>query len=121
MMEFYGLPVIPVACGIIFVIVGAIQLLNLRKTDAPEAVPIFWVWLLGLIAVAGGILGHVFKTIEAFNTIAMAGDISPTLVANGMSGAYNHTFLGLIILINSLIVWGVLKTVKNKRMVVLNQ
>ena len=57
------------------------------------------VWLSTVIAVAPmlGFTGTVWGMIEAFKSIAAANDISPSIVANGISQALLTTLFGLIV------------------------
>ena len=57
------------------------------------------VWLQLFIAIAPslGFLGTVIGMIQAFDDIAKAGDISPTIVASGMMVALLTTVFGLIV------------------------
>jgi biopolymer transport protein ExbB len=59
------------------------------------------VWLATVISVAPmlGFTGTVWGMIQAFNDIAAANDISPTIVADGISVALLTTLFGLIVAI----------------------
>jgi biopolymer transport protein ExbB len=56
-------------------------------------------WIAMAIAVAPmlGFLGTVVGMVQAFDDIASAGDISPTIVASGMKVALLTTVFGLIV------------------------
>jgi len=106
---------LPYSCGFIVIIIGYIKLWKLRKSQDPNKIEIFGIWRTGIIAFLLGILGQMLTIKKAFDTIAEAGDISPPLVADGIRSSYNSTLAGLIVLIISLIVWGILKGIKQKR------
>ena len=106
---------LPFTCGLIVIVVGYFKLWKLRKTDYPETVGIFGIWLIGIIAFLLGIFGQVLSMINTFDSIAQAGDISPSLVADGIKSSYKSTLIGLAVLIISLIVWGILKGTKQQR------
>ena len=59
------------------------------------------VWLATVISVAPmlGFTGTVWGMVQAFEDIAAANDISPTIVANGISVALLTTLFGLIVAI----------------------
>ena len=59
------------------------------------------VWLATVISVAPmlGFLGTVWGMVEAFRAIAAANDISPSIVANGISTALLTTMFGLVVAI----------------------
>jgi glucan phosphoethanolaminetransferase (alkaline phosphatase superfamily) len=109
---------LPFSCGLIVLIVGYIKLWNLRRAEHPETVIIFWTWLIGVIALILGIFGQVFTTMETFDTIANANDISPALVASGMKSSHTPTLVGIMVLIISLIVWGILNGLKQKKIAI---
>jgi biopolymer transport protein ExbB/TolQ len=74
--------------------------------------------LIGVIALILGIFGQVLTTMETFDTIANANDISPALVALGMKSSYTPTLVGIMVLIISLIVWGILNGLKQKKIAI---
>lgn len=106
---------LPFTCGLIVIVVGYIKLWKLRKTDNPETVGIFVIWLIGIIAFLLGIFGQVLSMINTFDSIAQAGDISASIVADGIKSSYKSTLIGLAVLIISLIIWGILKGTKQQR------
>lgn len=53
---------------------------------------------LGYVALIFAIMDYILQMKEAFEAIADAGDISPALVAGGISQSFNHLFLGLLTL-----------------------
>ncbi|MFQ5823841.1 MAG: MotA/TolQ/ExbB proton channel family protein [bacterium] len=59
------------------------------------------VWLATIVSIAPmlGFLGTVWGMIEAFNAIEKANDISPSIVAGGISVALLTTLFGLIVAI----------------------
>lgn len=59
------------------------------------------VWLATVISVAPmlGFLGTVWGMVEAFRAIAAANDISPSIVADGISTALLTTMFGLVVAI----------------------
>ncbi|MDR1865419.1 MAG: MotA/TolQ/ExbB proton channel family protein [Bacteroidales bacterium] len=56
-----------------------------------------WIQLFIALAPSLGFLGTVIGMIQAFDDIAVAGDISPTIVADGMKVALLTTVFGLIV------------------------
>ncbi|MCU4166105.1 MotA/TolQ/ExbB proton channel family protein [Carboxylicivirga caseinilyticus] len=107
---------ITMALGFVILIVGYIMLIKIRQSDRPNKVPIFWIWLLGLVTLLFGILGQVMSIASTFDTITMMGTISASIVAEGIKDSYQSTITGLWVLIISLIIWGVLKNVQQKRL-----
>lgn len=106
---------LPLACGLIVIIVAYIKLWKLRKTEEPESVGIFGIWLMGIIALLLGIFGQVLGMMQAFDAIAQAGNVSPELVANAIKSTYLSTSIGFAALIVALIAWGILKGIKDKK------
>lgn len=110
-LSLYEFPAI--VFGFLIIIVGYIKLRRIRKVEFPDQVQIFDVWLLGIIAFLLGFFGQVAAMLEAFELIAEAGDISPSLVASGIRETFKPLLTGIAVLIVSLIAWGILKKTKN--------
>lgn len=68
---------------------GAVQVANLEKGCS-------WIRLLIAMAPSLGFLGTVIGMVMAFDNIQNAGDISPTIVAEGMKVALITTIFGII-------------------------
>ncbi|MDN3669064.1 MotA/TolQ/ExbB proton channel family protein [Echinicola jeungdonensis] len=120
MMELFDLAPyawLPLSCGLIVIVVGFIKLLKLRQTKNPEAVGIFEIWLMGIIALLLGILGPILNMMRTFDAFSHAGDISPSIVANGIKSSYTSIIIGLAVLVISLIIWGILKETKQNRII----
>ena len=109
---------LPLSCGLIIIILGYMKLWKLRKTKNPEMIGIFGIWLMGIIGFLLGLLGQLITTMRTFDAIAMAGHISPSIVADGLKSSYKSTLIGLVVLIISLIIWGILKGIKQKKNIV---
>ena len=69
---------------------GGLEMSNLEKNMT-------WISLSIAIAPMFGFLGTVWGMIEAFNDIKMANDISPAVVAGGISIALLTTAFGLVV------------------------
>ena len=69
---------------------GTIEMASLEKNMS-------WISLCIAIAPMIGFLGTVWGMIEAFNDIKMANDISPAVVAGGISVALLTTAFGLVV------------------------
>lgn len=69
---------------------GQVQLSNLEKGCS-------WITLFIAIAPSLGFLGTVIGMVMAFDRIQTAGDISPTIVAEGMKVALITTIFGIIV------------------------
>jgi uncharacterized membrane protein len=106
---------LPLLCGLLVIIVGYLKLWKLRKASQPQTVGIFGIWLMGIIAFLLGIFGQIWSMMNTFDTIVQAGDISASIIANGIKNSYHPTLVGLVVLIISLIIWGILKGTKDKR------
>jgi len=72
--------------------VGAIEMASLEKNMT-------WISLCIATAPMFGFLGTVWGMIQAFNDIKMANDISPAVVAGGISVALLTTAFGLVVAI----------------------
>ena len=69
---------------------GQVQVANLEKGCS-------WITLFIAIAPSLGFLGTVIGMVMAFDQIQQAGDISPTIVADGMKVALITTIFGIIV------------------------
>ncbi len=108
---------LPCICGFVIIGVGYLKLWKLRKAEYPEIVGIYGIWLMGVISFLLGIFGQIMSMINTFDIISQAGDISASIVAEGIKRSYQSTVIGLVVLIISLIIWGILKGTKQKRII----
>ena len=69
---------------------GQVQVANLEKGCS-------WITLFIAIAPSLGFLGTVIGMVMAFDQIQQAGDINPTIVADGMKVALITTIFGIIV------------------------
>ena len=106
---------IKLVCGIAAIAVAIIKSIQIRKSDAPDTIGLFGIWFFGLLGFLFGVLGHSFQMIEVFHAITDAGDITPSIVANGTGKSLSSVNSGIIILIISVILWGIVKTIKNSQ------
>jgi len=102
-------------CGIVVLVLGYILLWRIRKSKNPQSVQIFWIWLIGLIGLLSGILSQLLTMQQAFDDIAASKNIYADQVAEAISQAQNSSIRGLVVLIISLVAWGVLNAVKKRR------
>lgn len=72
--------------------------------------------LFGSLAVVTGLLGQAIGLMMAFNAIQVVGDVSPALLAGGLRVSLIAPVYGLIIFVISLIIWGVLKEVYQRKL-----
>ncbi|MCT4589411.1 MAG: MotA/TolQ/ExbB proton channel family protein [Carboxylicivirga sp.] len=119
LLSIYPYTLLPLGCGLILIISGYVKLWKLRRSNHPEIIGIFGIWLMGLIGLLLGIFGQLLGIIEAFDTITQMGTISASIVADGIKNLYKPTLFGLGVLIISLIIWGILKGIKQKRIFIM--
>lgn len=112
--NFSTYALLPFTCGLIVIVLGCIKIWKLKKIEHPETIGIFSIWLIGIIGLLLGMFGHVLSMIDAYDSIAIAGSISPSVVTDGIKNSYQSTLIGLAVLIISLIIWGILKWTKQK-------
>ncbi len=106
---------LPFLCGIVVIIVGCIKYWKLRRAEQSRKTGIFGIWLMGVIALLFGIFGQLLIIVEAFDVVTQDGTISATDVARGIKNSYLPTLVGIIVMIISLVTWGILKGIKQKR------
>ena len=63
-----------------------------------------WVWKIGVLALASGILFGLLGYIQMFDYIQQAGDVSPAVVAGGYKCMLIPVVYGFLIFIASLII-----------------
>lgn len=114
--EYIDIVALPtILCGFTVLILGYVKLTRIRRIVNPKGVFVFEIWLTGLIGLLFGFFGQLVRMREGFNAISMAGDISASIVAETIGGSYNYSLRGILVLIVSLIVWGILKSIKMKK------
>ncbi len=106
--------IIKILCGLLVLGISIFKLFRIHKTDSPNSIGLFGIWFFGLLAFLFGLLGQTLQMIGVFDSIAQAGDVSASIIADGISKSSSHTISGLLILIFSVIFWGVVKTIKNR-------
>lgn len=107
--------IIKILLGIIAIGISLFKGIRLVKARNPETIGLFGIWFFGLLAFLFGLLGQTLQMIGVFDSIRAVGDVSASIVADGISKSSNHTISGLMILIFSIFLWGVVKTVKNSQ------
>lgn len=70
---------------------------------------------MGVIGLLLGYFSQILNTIQAFDAIEMARDISPEMVAGGVKSGMKSVLIGIAVLIISLVIWGILKVTKQNR------
>tara|TARA_R110002072_G_scaffold8038_3_gene42452 strand:+ start:1365 stop:1904 length:540 start_codon:yes stop_codon:yes gene_type:complete len=108
---------LPFFCGLIIIVFGYIQLWRLRRSENPEMIMIFWSWLIGIIALLLGIFGQIYTMISVMDEISYANDISPSMISLGIKDSYSSSQVGLLVLVISLIIWGILYNLKQKKII----
>lgn len=101
--------------GLLLIVLSIIKLVKILYTNNPSDVGLFAIWLIGILTFLTGLLNQVINIRKTFEVIAQVGDVNASLVADGISQTYSTTISGLLILIVSLIIWGVLKTIRDSK------
>lgn len=96
----------------LLVIVGLIIKAFLQKDDNSKTRSL--IASFGWLALAWGYLGRTFGLIMAFDKIAAAGDISPSMMAGGLKMALVGPLMGLITFIIARIAIIILKSIEKK-------
>jgi hypothetical protein len=97
---------------VIFVIIALLVKAFLQKDDNKKTVSL--VASFGWFALAWGYLGRTFGLIVAFDTIAAAGDIVPSMISGGLKMALIGPLMGLFAFIIARIGIIVLKAMEKK-------
>jgi hypothetical protein len=108
-----GLPVI--VGGLLLLAFSTIKLMMVLRSESPLRIGLFGIWLLGLLTFLTGLLNQVIIIRNSFDRIAEAGDISASIVARNIGDSYRTTISGLSVLILSLILWGIIKSIRDSK------
>jgi hypothetical protein len=108
-----NISVLPLIIGIVLFLWSSVRLfIKVYNKDIHKQVKVYKIIVFGAI-------GFVLSLISAFISFAIdmaviadGGDIQTSLFVNGLKGAIGYIISGVSVFIISLIVWGVLKTVK---------
>jgi hypothetical protein len=117
-LEIIGL--LKILCGLAAFIVAAIKGVKVIRISTPETIGLFGIWFFGLLAFLLGLLGQSIQMISVFDEISQIGDVNASIIADGISKSSSHTASGLLILIISVIFWGIVKGIQNSRMKKIN-
>ncbi len=104
--------ILSILCGILVVIFTFIKIKKLQSSN-PHAVQIFEIWSFGLLAFLSGFLGQILGLVRTFDAISQAGDVSPSIVANGVKETLVSTLIGVLILMGSIVLWAIVN--RNKK------
>ncbi|WP_148230067.1 hypothetical protein [Marivirga tractuosa] len=102
-----------ILCCISIFVLAIVKTIKISKTDKPDTVGLFSIWLFGLFAFLLGLIEQTLNMISVFDAVAASGDINPSIIAEGASDSTKGAVTGIWILIVSLILWGTVKGLKN--------
>lgn len=117
-LEIIG--ILKILCGLAAFILAIVKGVRIFRINNPETIGLFGIWFFGLLAFLLGLLGQSVQMVSVFDEIAQVGDVSASIVADGISKSSSHTISGLLILIISVILWGIVKGLKNSRIKKIN-
>ena len=91
------------------------KLRSIYKSSRPKTVGLFGIWLLGLMTFLTGVLHQLINIRDSFDDIEQMGEINTSIVSSLISDSYKTTISGLIVFIFSLVLWGIVKTLRDNR------
>ena len=98
-----------VLCFIFLVSFTFYKVIQIRNTIQFNIVRLNGIYQVGIISMLIGIMGTLIGKINAFKAIADAGDISPDIVALSIKESLYYSVAGLILLIFSILFYGIIK------------
>lgn len=105
-----------VTIGAIFIVfITLYKLYRISKLAKPKKESIFIIWLLGLLTFLSGVLNQIFNIRNTLEAIESSGEINATILSSGLNDSYKTTVSGLIVFMLSLILWGIVKTIQDRK------
>jgi uncharacterized membrane protein len=111
-----GFPVI--LMGLIIIILFVYKTIKVCRSQKPDKIGFHGIWLLGLLAFLFRLLEQILRivsTLDALSKVSESKNINTEVVLKDFSNTINYQFSGLVILILSLIFWGILIGLRNLR------
>ena len=106
----YGVTAIPVlVCGFIIILISIYKVVRITLLNDTSKIGLNAIWLTGLIAFIVRLLDQMIYLSDIFKAISLAEKPDVAAIANGFSAAMLYPFYGFIILIASLVFYGVIK------------
>ncbi|GEM_PF-4891712 len=108
-----NLSVLPLIIGIVLFLLISVRLfVKVFNQDRYKQVKIYKVIVFGIIGFVLSLISAFISLAIDMSVIADGGDVSTSVFINGLKGTVGYIISGVSIFIFSLVVWGVLKTVK---------
>lgn len=104
---------------LLIIIVSVINTLRITNNKfSPEGIraKLSYVKSIGLFAMITGILGQLIGLYSAFGAIEQAGDVSPSLIFEGLKVSMITTLYGIVIYLFSILVWLALSQFLDRKM-----
>lgn len=105
----------PFSVGLLMLVIGYVKLWQVRMRTQLQTVALYPIWLLGIIGFLTGIAASIVQMMHVYDILATEPGIDASYLAKHMRNAFQPTLIGVLVSILSLISWGVVKAVKNKK------
>lgn len=105
----------PFSVGLLMLVIGYVKLWQVRMRTQPQTVALYPIWLLGIIGFLTGIAASIVQMMHVYDILATEPGIDASYLSKHMRNAFQSTLIGVLVSILSLISWGVVKAVKNKK------
>jgi len=119
MIDFFNqigfLGILLICIGILVIIIAWNKVKQINKQTDSEKVSITIVWLSGVIAFLFGLFIQTLRMISVFDQIRAAGDVSASIISGELKDSSITTSIGFVILLLSLVIWGILKEIKSRK------
>lgn len=106
----YGVTIVPVTiCGLLVLIIFISKIVSILSSNDASNKYLNAIWLLGLLAFLFRVFGQLMYLSEMFYAISIAEVPDTSAIADGVSKAMLYPLSGLMVLIMSLVFWGMIK------------
>ena len=106
----YGVTIVPVTiCGLLVLIIFISKIVSILSSNDTSNKYLNAIWLLGLLAFLFRVFGQLMYLSDMFYAISIAEVPDTSAIADGVSKAMLYPLSGLMVLIMSLVFWGMIK------------
>ncbi len=101
-------------CFAVVIILAIVKLLKISQVENPN-IGLMGIWFFGLLSFLFRIFSFLIMLYYGFDSIQAMGEISPSAVAYSINTGIPKLLIGLPIHIISIIIWGIIKGIVNKK------
>jgi len=106
--------ILSVISGSLVIVFTSLKIKKIQSVD-PNTVNLFEIWTFGLLALLFGFMGQVIGMANMFDAFEASGEITPSAVSEGIEQTMWNTGTGILILIISIVLWGIVNRMKKSK------